>query len=169
MSRSALLASAALLVFVKTEALAQSQPSFPVCSSDPTCFSVYMQARQQSDQGNLSEALRLYKAAYKVRADPSIFYSIARVLHKQGQLSNAADYYRRFIDSPLDDPEQKRTAQKYLSQIPPEPIYRNWWFWAIVAGGTAAVAVGIGLGVGLTQQPSNPQIPAGAMVIPIVF
>jgi tetratricopeptide (TPR) repeat protein len=107
----------ALLVFVMTEVRAQSQPSLPDCRSDPTCFSIYMQARQQSDQGNLSEALRLYRAAYEVRADPGILFSIARVLHKQGQHPEAAVFYRRFIDSPLDQPEQKRKAQEYLGQI----------------------------------------------------
>lgn len=169
MNRRQVLVLLSWLSFVEATAHAEMPQSIPDCKSTPACFSIYMQARQQSAQGNLSEALRLYKAAYEVRADPGIFFSIARVLHKQGQLPNAADYYRRFIDSPLDQPEQKRTAQKYLSQISTEPLYKKWWFWALVAGGTAAVAVGVGLGVGLTQQPSNPQIPAGAMVIPIVF
>lgn len=176
MNRSALLALSALLVFVEAEVFAQSQPSLPDCRSDPTCFSIYMQARQQSDQGNLNEALRLYKAAYEVRADPGIFFSIARVLHKQGQLAEAAADYRRFIDSPLDQPEQKRKARSFLeeisaAQLSPQssssqvahgrastekPIYNRWWFWTAIGSGTLAIAA-IGLAVGMTQgQPSIP-------------
>ncbi len=105
------------ICFAELSVRAEAPSSLPDCKSTPACFSIYMQARQQSDQGNLSEALRLYKGAYEVQADPSIFYSIARVLHKQGQLPEAAEYYRRFIDSPLDQPEQKRKAQDYLGQI----------------------------------------------------
>jgi hypothetical protein len=52
------------------------------CASTPACKSIYLQARQQSEQANLGEALRLYRAAYEVRADPTILFSIARVLHK---------------------------------------------------------------------------------------
>jgi len=118
MNRSACFALFLLVVIGHGSAgEAQTRTGPPECRADPACFSIYMQARQQSDQGNLSEALRLYKAAYELRSDPAIFFSIARVMHKQGQLPEAAEYYRRFIDSQLDQPEQKRKAQEYLGQI----------------------------------------------------
>lgn len=117
MSRSRAFVLLIWLLFVGSSAHAEVPQSIPDCKGTPACFSLYMQARQQSDHGNLSEALRLYKAAYEACADPGIFFSIARVLHKQGQFPDAAYYYRRFIDSPLDQPEQKRKAQDYLGQI----------------------------------------------------
>lgn len=41
--------------------------------------------------------------------------------------------------------------------VGPQPeLYEQWWFWAIVAGGVAAVAVGIGLGVALGGEQAVP-------------
>ena len=100
------------------QALGQTGPSGrPDCESDSACKSVFMQAFQQSGQGNLDEALRLYQAAYELRADPVIHFSIARILHKQGRLTDATVYYQRFVDSPVDEHERKRKAQEYLVQI----------------------------------------------------
>lgn len=89
----------------------------PDCESDSACKAAFLQAFQQSGQGNLSEALRLYRAAYELRADPVIFFSIARILHKQNRFADAAAYYKRFIESPVDEPERKKKAQEYLGQI----------------------------------------------------
>jgi hypothetical protein len=38
-----------------------------------------------------------------------------------------------------------RTAQ------PSKPVYKKWWFWTVLGGGAAAVALGVGLGVGLSS------------------
>ena len=52
--------------------------------------------------------------------DPRILYSVARVLHKDGRTNEARSYYQKFIDSKLDDQQQKQKASEYLLQLPPE-------------------------------------------------
>lgn len=155
---------------------AERSSELPHCASHPACETIFLQGRRQSEQGNASEALRLYKAAYEVRADPLILYSIGRVLHKQGQAREAMAYYQRFLDAPLDRPELKGKAQEYLTElrriaaptdVPPPPpaplvaaraapqavpVYKRGWFWGVLGGSLAAVGLGVGLGVGLSQR-----------------
>lgn len=95
------------------------------CSSDPPCKILAERAKQQSASGNLVEALRLYKLAYGVRADPTLLFNLARVLHKQGSTVEAASYYQKYLDSPVADEEQKPKARAYLEQVqqpPPEAL-----------------------------------------------
>lgn len=92
-------------------------PDVPDCARGPACLSLFEQAYGQSKHGNLPEALRLYKLAYEVKADSKLLFSIGRVLDKLNRKPEAAKYYQRFIDSSIEDAEQKRRAQEYLSQI----------------------------------------------------
>ena len=162
---------------------AQAQPSAPLpeCALQPACKLLFDQGRQQSGAGQFADALRSYKLAYEVTPDPRLLYSIARVLHKQGQTAEAIPYYRKFLATPFTKPAdaaQKVPAQEFLAQCeavqpppdPPKPVivtppdpaptaieskrvplYKRWWLWTIV-GGAAAVAVGVGLGVGLAAR-----------------
>jgi hypothetical protein len=110
------------LLLLAVVARAEAQPAVPDCSADPQCLSLYDRARQESEGGNLAEAQRFYKLAYEVKADPRLLFSIARVLHKGSRPQEAAIFYQQFIDSPLDDAEQKRKAQQYLDQLrSPQP------------------------------------------------
>jgi tetratricopeptide (TPR) repeat protein len=47
--------------------------------------------------------------------------------------------------------ERERAAQLVTPPPPPpeKPLYKKAWFWGVVGGGVAAVALGVGLGVGL--------------------
>lgn len=99
-----------------------AQPSLPDCASDSVCLTLYENATQASSAGKLSDAERLYKLAYKTRADARLLFSIARVIHKLDRPREAASYYQQFIDSPLDDPEQKAKAQQYLEQTRREAL-----------------------------------------------
>ena len=89
------------------------------CEADPICKGMYERAQSQSAQGNYSEAAKLYQLAYQVIPDPRIHYSLARVLHKDGREAEARPYYQKFIESALDDPQQKDKARQFLEQIPP--------------------------------------------------
>jgi len=108
-------------------AAADSAPGTPDCASSPACQKLCRQAKEQSRRDNLGETLRLYKAAYQVRADPVLLFNLARVLHKQGQLKEAADYYQQYLHSSVADAEQREKAQEYLNQLrgpaqaPPSP------------------------------------------------
>lgn len=107
------------LCFILVVALgrtSEAQTPIPDCGNDTACLALYERASQESKQGNLAEAVRLYKLAYEVRADPKLLFSIARLLHRLDRKQEAILYYRQFIDSPLEYAEQKRKAEQYLEQ-----------------------------------------------------
>lgn len=85
--------------------------------SNQACQSLLQLAHTQSVDGNLDDAERLYKAAYRVRADPGLLFNIARVLHKQGRSQEAVTYYKQFLNSQSTDSEQKSKAQEHLNSI----------------------------------------------------
>jgi len=113
-----LTAWSALLCVICLNSVASAQMTVPDCASDAVCNGIYVRARQQSSQNNLSEALRLYKLAYQVIPDPRLLYSIARLLHREGSITDARWYYQKFIDSEIDDLQQKEKARSYLLQLP---------------------------------------------------
>lgn len=162
----------AVLIFGRANN-ALSQQNSRDCVTDSACQALYEKALAQSSAGNLPEALSLYQLAYATQADPRLLFSIARLHHRLGQGAQAIPYYQRFLDSDYDDAAQKSRAQGYLVELqqtsppaaPPaavvpttteratvvsKPVYKQWWFWTSIAGGTAA-AIAIGLGVMLTQ------------------
>lgn len=96
----------------------RGQPTPPQagCADNPACEALAKQAEQQVAAGQLAEALRSYKLAHEVVADPRLLYSIARLMHLQGQEIDAVPYYRRFIESNLDDEAQKVRSKEYLAQ-----------------------------------------------------
>ena len=150
------------------------------CEAHAACVALVEQAQQQSKAGQLAEAEKSYKLAYEVSYDARLLFNIARVLDKQGQGTEAATYYRRFIAAPVEDQEQKAKAREYVAQLeaksapPPlapviqatahllpvtattqhsdKPVYKRGWFWGVIAGSAAAVGLGIGLGVGLSSR-----------------
>lgn len=87
------------------------------CQEDAACSQLKERAAERSKSGDLPEALRFYKQAYEVRADPRLLYNIARTLHKQGQTAVAASYYQSFLDSPVHDGEPRQKAREYLNEI----------------------------------------------------
>lgn len=88
----------------------------PDCTDNPACEALAKQAEQQFAAGQLGEALRSYKLAHEVVADPRLLYSVARLMHVQGQEIDAIPYYRRFIEANLDDEVQKAKSKEYLAQ-----------------------------------------------------
>lgn len=114
---SALFATGVLLMSLSAKATAESLPD---CTQDNICSEMYERAKSESVQGRHGEAARLYKLAYQIKSDPRILFNIARMLHKDGQPNEARAYYQQFVRSLLDDPAQKKKAEEYLSQLPPE-------------------------------------------------
>lgn len=169
-------------VLIPTASFAQTESLPPDCAADAECYSLSENAKQQSSSGNLSEALRMYQAAYERLADPRLLFNIARIYHKQKQYAEALTYYQQYLDSSLSANEQKRKASEYLaqcqaerteqskpSQIPileqpsevepppsdvarPRPIYTKWWFWLGIGGFAAA---GVTTGVLLGTRPTD--------------
>jgi len=170
---------------------AESAQQVPfVCEKEPRCFEQVQRAIEQA-KTNREAALSTIQDAYQQYPDPRLCYNLGRLLQQLKRPAEAAAQYRRFLEAGVENrPEVIVKARTYLEQmereaLPPsvvpaqsvtqpaltetKPIYKKWWFWTAIAGGTAAVAIGVGLGVGLTSQPSNPQIPAGVIVIPASF
>lgn len=88
------------------------------CATDPACAAVAARAREQSLVGQLEEALTAYRAAYQLQADPKLLYNLGRVAHKLGRRDEAAQYYRRYLDSGAEDrPEQRDKTAEYLVEV----------------------------------------------------
>lgn len=157
------------------------------CQQDAACLQLSQSATERYKAGDLVEAQRLYKRAYEVRPDPRLLYNIARALHKHGQTGEAAPYYQRFLDSEIQDEQQRQKAREYLNQVsselpaatptsPPteasaakKPVYKKWWFWTLLGGGVAA-GVAIGVGVGLTvNHPQKPELPGDVTYYSFTF
>lgn len=105
----------AVAVLIPTVSVAQTESMPTDCAEDPDCWSLSESATQQSLGGNLSEALRLYQAAYDRLADPRLLFNIARIHHKQKQYAEAITHYQQYLESSLSATEQKRKASEYLA------------------------------------------------------
>jgi len=90
-----------------------------LCDAHPPCSALHEQAKKQSKEGKLTEAVRSYKLAYEVLPDPRLLYNIARVLHKEGKLTEAKTYYEQFLQRSGNRElvEQDEKAQKYLEEL----------------------------------------------------
>lgn len=158
----------------QAQAQVQAAPVSRNCVDNPACLALFEQAQQQSRAGQLAEALRSYSLAYQVTPDPRLSFSMGRVLQKQGRPADALPHYRQFIESDVEDAEQKATARSYLAQceaaLPPPPalgpsappavtpaavpVYRRWWFWTIL-GTVAAAGIAGGIGGGVIAEQNR--------------
>jgi hypothetical protein len=179
LSRTLLIA----MLLVPDMARSQVQASTTDCPQDAACLALMEQAAERSKSSDLPEALRLYKLAYELRSDPRLLFNIARSLHKQGKLSEALQYYERFISAPVQDEGQQQKAREYVELIratsatlatdqpaargsaeavprPPshvgKPIYKKWWFWTIL-GTVVAAGIGGGVAGGIVSSPRLPE------------
>lgn len=117
--RSILLVS--ILVFEQKAWSLPDQAESMETPESPEFQTLYGKARAASSDGNLKEAVRLYKAAYELRPDPVLLYNIARILHKLTRFQEARIYYQMYIDSPVESEEQKKKAQEYLDALKDAP------------------------------------------------
>ena len=192
--------AALLVVAVGLSCVARSRADtvVPNCSSDAACLSLYERAKTASNQGDLDEALRLYKLAHEVKSDPLLLLSIGRILHKQGKPEEARPYYVRFLAAPTDDPVPRQKAEEYLQQLnspsgaapakaegaspaspstgaptnpstEPVPLYKRWWLWTLIGVGVAGgVAAGVAIAV-TNSQNQGPAIPDGVTALTWTF
>lgn len=81
-----------------------------------------------------------------------------RLSERQRQLRDAAS-----------EAAERKLAQQTPKEEPPRktPIYKRWWFWAIVGGGAALAVTGVA--VGLALQPRAPTVPDGVMTLDVKF
>lgn len=165
-------------------------PATMECEANAACVALVEQAQQQSKAGQLTEAEKSYKLAYEVSHDPRLLFNIARVLDKREQGKEATTYYRRFIESPVEDQEQKVKAREYVAQLeaktaprqppPLTPAVHAPTALAPVALTTthsdrpiykrswfwgviagSVAAVGLGIGLGVGLSSRGPMVPSG--------
>lgn len=106
-----------LLICLLAAPVRGQTPEAAGCEANAPCVALYEQAQQQSKAGQLAEAEKSYRLAYEVSHDARLLFNIARVLDKRGQETEAVTYYRRFMEAPLSDEEQKAKARTYVEQI----------------------------------------------------
>lgn len=141
--------------------IAYAETSPNDCEKEPACMALYQRAAELSKQGNLAEAHQMYEMAYSLRADPRLIFSIARLLHKQGKLSEAAFKYEVFLNSSVNDLAQKAKARAYLDEIqqsvPPPPLQPSEKTVTQPSVGTASAAGSLSTPLGNSQPVSQPQ------------
>jgi hypothetical protein len=129
----------------------------------------------QSFKDNLlSQAIEEYQAAYSIQPYPLILYNIARIYHKQNQLSQAIAYYNQYIGSAHREQAERvrellSEAQRALAQQAPRTEEDR----ATVSPPAVPESSALGLGTPALPQavgaPSPPAPPpeAGTPVVPL--
>lgn len=85
------------------------------CEQDLACSSHVRLANQFYEQNNFSAALDEYRAAYILQPYPLILYNIARIHHRQTNLSEAQVYYRRYLDT--GHAQRAERARQLIAEI----------------------------------------------------
>lgn len=124
----------------------------------------YNEASMARANRDCARALEQQKAAYAIIPIEENLYNIARDYHCLGRLTEAINYYERFIElsktsSVIIDNEAVSRAvfwkQKALSELP-LPIYKRKWFVPAI-GGIVATGVSIAVGIVATQPTPTEQ------------
>lgn len=150
------------------------------------------QATSSYERGDYESALSAYQQA-KQRApnDPQVMILIGRTLSKLCRFSEAIESYDRFraLD-PTPAPEVEARLQQYIRDAReqrgctrplapppgpkpetarPTPVYKRGWFWGVLGGSVAAIALGVGLGVGLGRGAGEAAVapPAQVVAVPV--
>jgi tetratricopeptide (TPR) repeat protein len=149
-----------------------------LCQRDPVCREHTAAALKLYNDRRYEDALRAFRTAYRIKAEPLLLLNIGRCLYRLGQPEEALEQYRQFQelapnpDEPtqqsvaryIDEAQADVTAKKQAAAIPPpvvppppppRPVYKKWWFWtigAVVVSG-AVVGLGLGLTLGRGQEP----------------
>ena len=125
MKTSSLCGSLLLAYLLLSGHPASAQSESVDSAESPEFQALYGKAREESNKGNLKEAVRMYKAAYELRPNPVLLYNIARLLQKLTRFQEACIYYQLFLDSPVEDSEQKRKAREYLEALREKPVTKR--------------------------------------------
>jgi tetratricopeptide (TPR) repeat protein len=141
----------------------------------------YEAGRALFSLGNYQEALREFTSGYQLAPKPRFLVNLGQTYRKLGQLEDAREMYRRFLQQvPHDDPDRPavltlldevdrelRLRPRQIVAPSPEPqtaavvvvaplkkppfIRRHWWIIPTVLVVAAGVGVGVYFGVRSTQ------------------
>lgn len=152
------------------------------CDDAPECQRLAAEGVEHFSAGRFTEAQLSYERAYALRPDPVLLYNLGRAMHKAGQLEQAGQYYKRFLDAgAAGDAAQQRKAEQYLAEVrketapppslpapsptqplvpllgtppdaPPARVPLYRKPWLWAAVGISVAAAAVGLGVGLASR-----------------
>jgi tetratricopeptide (TPR) repeat protein len=88
-------------VYAQPQGTAQSgdEALLQACEASLACKSHLRRANELYKQNSYGAAVEEYQAAYVLQPYPLLLYNIARIHHKQSQLSEAVVYYQRYLDT----------------------------------------------------------------------
>lgn len=161
-----------LLTGVARPARAQApaeQAALDACVADVRCKKLADRGQAEYQAQQHEAALASLREAYSIQPVPWLLFNIGRIHQKAGRTDEALAAFRAFLQQSqaADEAWQREKARVFVEQIereraaktvaqvpaaplPPlrkKPIYKKWWFWTIVGGTAAAVAVGTAIGV----------------------
>lgn len=97
---------------------AQPAPSVGADASHRDAVDERIEAgRSKFDAGDYIGAVAEFEAAYALEPDPNFLYNIGRTYEEAGQLSAAADYYRRYARQPGISLEMRRKASERIKVL----------------------------------------------------
>lgn len=167
-----------------------SQAVIDRCVLDDECISLANSARSLSQAEQYTAALGAYHAAYARQPVPWLLVQMGRMHQKLRHPDEAIRLYQQFLAAPEAEryPEFQESARRYMQEATADlalrqqattgsvpagkaevkPLYRRWWFWTALIGGTVVVTA-LGVGVGLGLRPRTPQIPDGVSAFEVTF
>lgn len=160
------LASVTALGLASNPAFAQSN------AGDKRAFQLFQEGDELYKQGNFAEAAEKFRAAYALDPNPTLLYNLARSYENLGELDQAADTYREYLQRQPDATdrgaierrietleqqlEEKRALERAAKQKPeptappaerapePEQTGPGALPWVVVGvGGAALIAGGV--------------------------
>jgi tetratricopeptide (TPR) repeat protein len=108
--------------------------------------------------GQCQEAQRAAEAAERVRRQAAAERAAREAASRQ-----AAEAAARRVAEAAPPEAVARPPRVEPRPAVRRPVYRQWWFWATLAAGVAAVATGVGVGVGLRPDPVLPSGSLGTL------
>src|SRR5207253_9839208 len=110
-------------VAASSRALAQEEPppAVPGQSPDEQAQRLADEAVEAYRASSYDQAVKLFKQAYGLRADPAILYNLAKCFDKMGQPADALEYYRRYLVAEGTDPKLRARAEEKVAQLAAPP------------------------------------------------
>lgn len=75
------------------------------------------EGKKAYSEKNFEEAFEKLKKAHDIHPKPSILFNLALVSEKQGELKQASDYYKKFIEAPEVDLESRQRASERMAAV----------------------------------------------------
>lgn len=92
-------------------------PAVPGQTPDEQAQRLADEAVEAYRTAKYDDAVRLFKQAYGLRADPAILYNLAKCFDKTGRREEALEYYRRYLVAEGTDPKLRQKAEEKVAAL----------------------------------------------------